>query len=79
MLESEPELVCVGIALDVQLVAQVFNADDVVKRRLVGFAEPQNGKRVHGEPVAAAERQDLNSDVWQLGGILWGSNTRSWR
>jgi hypothetical protein len=31
MVESEPELISTGIAFDVQLVAQVFQADYVVK------------------------------------------------
>ena len=42
MVESKPELMRVGIAFDVQLVAHVFQADYVVEHRLVSFTELEN-------------------------------------
>jgi len=67
--KREVVLICVGLALDVGLTAQVLRADYVVKRGLKLIGEPQNGKRLHGEPLRSIERQDLNRDVWQFGYI----------
>ena len=66
MVEGEPELVSVGVALNVQLVAYVFQAHYVVKYGLVGLTELENGKRIHREPMISFERQDPYRDVRQL-------------
>jgi hypothetical protein len=45
--EGEPELVGIGVTLDIQFVTQVLQADYIVKHSLVGTAELENGKRIH--------------------------------
>src|SRR5438034_11017540 len=66
VIEGEPELVSVGVALDVQFVAYMFQADYVVKYSLVGFAELENGKGIHREPMISFQRQDPYRDVRQF-------------
>jgi hypothetical protein len=69
MIEGQFELVNVCFARDVQFVAHVLNANNVTEYSFAIRAEFQNGKRIHGERMLPAERQDLDSDVWQPGCI----------
>ncbi len=55
MIESESELMSIGIALDIQLVVYVLQANYVTKHSLVGLAELQNGKGIYREPMIASE------------------------
>jgi hypothetical protein len=70
VVEGEPELVSIGIALDVQLIDKMFQADNIMKHSLVGFAELEDRKRVQREPMISFEWQDLDSYVSQLRALL---------
>ena len=65
-LGDEAVLGCVGLALDVELTAQMLRSDYVVNRGLNPIGELQNDKRVHGKPLRRIERHDLNRDPWQF-------------
>ena len=57
----------IGVTLDVQFIPEMRRANYVMKCGLMGFAEVDNGKRIHRQPMTSGERQDLNRNVLQLG------------
>ena len=61
IIEGELELVSIGIALDVQLVAQMLNADDVVQHSVVVLREVKHVK--YGSFMVPGRQLHVQADL----------------